>query len=100
MLNVRLSNDPTEVLEEYRSAVVLIREWSWTIPHTSGGILRGVSFDTNLGVAVLNYDSPMYGSRKQTVSLTDVKSAGWNRAETEFTFEDRDGTTVTIVPIN
>ncbi|MGB4762096.1 MAG: hypothetical protein WBP12_01915 [Candidatus Saccharimonas sp.] len=99
MLNYKESADPTEILERYPNAVVLIHEWAWTIPHTEGGLLRGVNFDTKLGIAVLSYDSAR-GSRRKNIDLTEVKEASWNRAETEFTFTNGDGVTVTIVPLD
>ncbi|MGB4768236.1 MAG: hypothetical protein WBP22_03170 [Candidatus Saccharimonas sp.] len=99
MLNCRVSADPRDVLERYPHAVVLIREWAWTIPHTTGGLLRGVNFDTKLGVVVLNYDTAM-NSRRKAVGLNDIKEASWNAAETEFSFTNDEGITVTIVPLD
>ena len=99
MLNCRVSADPHDVLERYTDALVMIREWSWTIPHTAGGVLQGVNFDTDLDIAVLSYHSAQ-GPHRSAVNLRNIEEASWNSAETEFTFRNDDGITVTIVPLN
>lgn len=98
-LNFRDSVDPVEVLMQYPNSVVLIEMWTWRTPHTEGGVLSDVDFGTDGDTAALRYISHN-GPRQQVVDLIDIENGTWNQAETRFSFTDRGGITVTIVPLD